>query len=75
MICCFWLVMAYARMGRRDDARTLMDRLVGLCNDVGLLAEESDGNGVLHGNFPQAFSHLGLVLAALELDDSGLGGG
>lgn len=75
LICCFWLVIAYARMGRRDDAVALMDRLIGLRNDVGLLAEESDGAGVLYGNFPQAFSHLGLVLAALELREPGASDG
>ena len=67
LICCFWLVTAYARMGRLDDARALMDRLVALANDVGLLAEEADADGTFSGNFPQAFSHLGLVLAAFEL--------
>lgn len=67
LICCFWLVIAYAQMGRRDDAVELMDRLLGLTNDVGLLSEEATAKGELLGNFPQAFSHLGLILAAIEL--------
>jgi GH15 family glucan-1,4-alpha-glucosidase len=54
--------------GRTDAARELFERLVGLCNDVGLLSEEYDpATGRLLGNFPQAFSHLGLVGTALAL--------
>jgi GH15 family glucan-1,4-alpha-glucosidase len=68
LACSFWLVSAYALAGRRDDATELMDRLVGLSNDVGLLSEEYDvaGNRMV-GNFPQAFSHLALVTAAMNL--------
>jgi GH15 family glucan-1,4-alpha-glucosidase len=65
LACSFWLVNALARNGRVDEARALFERLVGLSNDLGLLAEEYD---VAHrrqvGNFPQAFSHLTLILAA-----------
>ena len=65
LICCFWLVEQYACSGRVDDAEELMGRLIGYANDVGLLAEEYDpGSGRLAGNFPQAFSHLGLIRAA-----------
>ena len=68
LACSFWLVSAYAAAGRVDDAERLMDRLVGLANDVGLLAEEHDpATGHHAGNFPQAFSHLTLVTAALDL--------
>lgn len=65
LACAFWLVEQYAHSGRLDDATTLMDRLVGLCNDVGLLSEEYDVENHRHmGNTPQALSHLSLVRAA-----------
>ncbi|WP_372728487.1 glycoside hydrolase family 15 protein [Nocardioides sp.] len=72
LACSFWLVSAYAAAGRTDDAHALFDRMVGLCNDVGLLSEEYDptwdgGRGRMVGNFPQAFSHLTLVQAAFDL--------
>ncbi|MBA2715999.1 MAG: glycoside hydrolase family 15 protein [Propionibacteriales bacterium] len=69
LACSFWLVSAYAFSGRFDDARALMDRVVGLANDVGLLSEEYDPvNERMVGNFPQAFSHLALVGAAFHID-------
>ncbi|QCB94487.1 glycoside hydrolase family 15 protein [Cellulomonas shaoxiangyii] len=65
LICNFWLVEQYAHSGRVDDAEALMDQLVGYANDLGLLSEEYDAEaGRLIGNFPQAFSHLGLIRAA-----------
>ena len=68
LACSFWLVSAYARAGRVADATTLMERLVGLTNDVGLLSEEYDvRNQRMAGNFPQAYSHLTLVRAARTL--------
>jgi pentatricopeptide repeat protein len=71
LACSFWLVSAYAAAGRLDDAERLFDRLVRLCNDVGLLAEEHDpATGRHAGNFPQAFSHLTLVNAALDLEEA-----
>lgn len=68
VLCGFWLVIAYAQAGRLEEARALMERLLALRTDVGLLAEEVDPTTGRHwGNFPQAFSHLGLVLAAAEI--------
>ena len=65
LACSFWLVEQYARSGRRTDAEILMDMLVGLSNDLGLLSEEySMKEKRMAGNFPQAFSHLTLVRAA-----------
>jgi GH15 family glucan-1,4-alpha-glucosidase len=65
LACSFWLVEQYARSGRIADARTLMDRLVSFCNDLGLLSEEYDVAGSRQaGNVPQALSHLALVKAA-----------
>jgi GH15 family glucan-1,4-alpha-glucosidase len=65
LACSFWLVSALAANGRVVEATALFERLVGLSNDLGLLAEEYDvGRSRQVGNFPQAFSHLTLVLAA-----------
>jgi GH15 family glucan-1,4-alpha-glucosidase len=68
LACSFWLVSALARNGRTDDARALFERLTGVANDLGLLAEEYDvGRQRQVGNFPQAFSHLTLILAARDI--------
>ncbi|GAC1659420.1 MAG: glycoside hydrolase family 15 protein [Candidatus Elarobacter sp.] len=66
--CGFWLADNYVLQNRRQDARVLFERLIGSANDVGLLAEEYDVAGKrLVGNFPQAFSHVGLVNTAYNL--------
>lgn len=63
--CSFWLVEQYARSGRISDARSLMDRLVTLSNDVGMLSEEYDVSADTQvGNVPQALSHLALIRGA-----------
>jgi GH15 family glucan-1,4-alpha-glucosidase len=65
--CSFWLVDNYLLQGRHDEARRLFDRLLAVRNDVGLLSEEYDPvSGRLVGNFPQAFSHIGLVNSAVH---------
>ena len=65
LICTFWLVEQYARSGRLEDARELMRTTVGLSSELGLLSEEYDVKTErMAGNFPQAFSHLGLIPAA-----------
>jgi GH15 family glucan-1,4-alpha-glucosidase len=68
LACSFWLVDAYIMQGRRAAAEELFGRLVALCNDVGLLAEEYDTTAKrLVGNFPQAFSHIALINSAFNL--------
>jgi len=74
LACSFWLVSALAINGRLADARALFERLVGLANDLGLLAEEYDvGRGRQVGNFPQAFSHLALIVAARAISEAEAG--
>jgi GH15 family glucan-1,4-alpha-glucosidase len=69
LACSFWMVDCLVMIGRQADARKLFERLLSLRNDVGLLAEEYD---TYHhrqvGNFPQAFSHIALVHAAIRLE-------
>ncbi len=68
LACTFWLVDAYVMQGRLDEAQALFGRLLALRNDVGLLSEEYDAKaGRLVGNFPQAFSHVALVISATTL--------
>jgi GH15 family glucan-1,4-alpha-glucosidase len=68
LACSFWLADNLRLQGRLDEARALFARLVGLANDVGLLAEEYDPVARRHlGNFPQAFSHVAMINSALKL--------
>jgi len=72
LLCTFWLADNYALAGRSDEARSLYERLVALRNDLGLLAEQVDpGTGRMLGNFPQAFSHIGLINTARNLSREG----
>ncbi len=71
LICSFWMVNALWGIGQRREAEELFERLIGLRNDVGLLSEEYDTRaGRLVGNFPQAFTHLAMVNAALTLSNA-----
>ncbi len=66
--CTFWYADNLALQGRQEEAAAIFERLLGLCNDVGLLSEEYDPNARrLVGNFPQAFSHIGLITTAMNL--------
>lgn len=72
IICSFWLVQALAIIGDLEAAQMLFDRILDVRNDVGLLSEEYDSiNHRMLGNMPQAFSHVGLINAALALHDAG----
>ena len=71
VLCTFWLAQALALAGRPDRARPVFERATKYLNDVGLVAEEVDpGTGELLGNFPQAFSHIGLVNAAWAISEA-----
>ncbi len=73
LLCTFWLAQALALAGRVEEATEVFERAAGYVTDVGLLAEEVDSaTGELLGNFPQAFSHVGLVNAAWAIDQASL---
>jgi GH15 family glucan-1,4-alpha-glucosidase len=68
LLCSFWLADNLQLLGRHDEARRLFERLLSIRNDVGLLSEGYDvGQKRLAGNFPQAFSHVGLINTAMNL--------
>jgi GH15 family glucan-1,4-alpha-glucosidase len=72
-MCSFWLVEALTRAGRTnparlEDARLLFEQMLGYSNHLGLYAEQTSASGEALGNFPQAFTHLGLISAAFNLD-------
>jgi GH15 family glucan-1,4-alpha-glucosidase len=71
LLCGYWLVECLAMAGETDRATQLFERTTAYANDLGLLAEEADGQtGELLGNFPQAFSHVGLINAAWRLSQT-----
>ena len=75
LVCSFWLVACLARMGRTEEALRIFKDLLGYSSHLGLYSEEIDPETLeFMGNFPQAFSHMGLIMAAFELD-SALDGG
>jgi GH15 family glucan-1,4-alpha-glucosidase len=67
-MCTFWLVEALSRAGRVDEARFIFEKMLTYCNHLGLYSEEIGPSGEALGNFPQAFTHLGLVSAAIDLN-------
>lgn len=67
-MCTFWLVEALTRAGRLEDARIIFEKMLTYCNHLGLYSEEIGPTGEALGNFPQAFTHLGLVSAAINLN-------
>ncbi|MFJ1846497.1 glycoside hydrolase family 15 protein [Streptomyces sp. NPDC088146] len=67
-ICSFWYVEALTRAGRLDEARLAFEKMLTYANHLGLYAEEIGHTGEQRGNFPQAFTHLGLISAAFNLD-------
>lgn len=69
-ICTFWLVEALTRAGQLDEARLMFEKMLGYASHLGLYAEETGHSGEALGNFPQAFTHLGLISAAFNLDRS-----
>ncbi|NRQ33383.1 glycoside hydrolase family 15 protein [Nonomuraea sp. NN258] len=72
LLCTYWLAHALALAGQVERAREVFETATGFVNDVGLLAEEVHGeSGELLGNFPQAFSHIGLINAAWAIDQAG----
>ncbi|MBP6833841.1 MAG: glycoside hydrolase family 15 protein, partial [Deltaproteobacteria bacterium] len=65
VICTFWLIEALAKVGRQDEARAMMAQLDKVQSPLGLLAEDLDpSTGAMWGNFPQAYSHVGVIHAA-----------
>ena len=69
-LCSFWLVECLARAGRLEEARLSLEKMFSYANHLGLFAEEIGPSGEALGNFPQAFTHLSLISAAVNLDQA-----
>jgi GH15 family glucan-1,4-alpha-glucosidase len=70
-ICTFWMIDALTSIGRTEDARRIFEKTLARANHVGLLSEDIDpANGELWGNFPQAYSHVGIINSAFRLSKS-----
>ena len=67
-MCTFWLVEALTRAGRLEEARFIFEKMLTYANHLGLYAEETGPSGEVLGSFPQAFTHMGLISAAFNLD-------
>jgi GH15 family glucan-1,4-alpha-glucosidase len=67
-MCSFWYVECLSRSGQLDKARFLFEKMLGYANHLGLYSEQLGFEGEHLGNFPQAFTHLGLISAAYNLD-------
>ncbi len=67
-LCTFWYVSALAKSGRVSEARLVFEKMLTYANHVGLFSEEIGATGEHLGNFPQAFTHLSLAIAAMDLD-------
>jgi GH15 family glucan-1,4-alpha-glucosidase len=69
-MCSFWYVECLARAGRLEEAQLAFEKMLTYANHLGLYSEQVGLTGELLGNFPQAFTHLGLISAALGLDQA-----
>jgi GH15 family glucan-1,4-alpha-glucosidase len=67
-VCSFWLVENLARSGKADEALLMFEKMLTYANPLGLYGEQIGLSGEALGNFPQAFTHLGLISAAIDLD-------
>jgi GH15 family glucan-1,4-alpha-glucosidase len=70
LLCTFWLAQAQALAGELEQAKATFEQALVAINDVGLLAEEVHVSGEMIGNFPQAFSHIGLINAAWAISQA-----